>query len=49
MKRVLLCYDIANDLIECSDRIATEFRHLMEDIFDWINNDLNAVEYRLYD
>lgn len=49
MKKVLVIFGERCDLIECPDRIATEFRHLMEDIFDWINNDANAVEYRLYD
>lgn len=49
MKKVLVIFSERCDLIECPDRVATEFRHLMEDIFDWINNDTNAVEYRLYD
>lgn len=45
MKRVLLCYDIANDLIECSDRIAENFDDIIGGIYDWIKTDPAGAEY----
>lgn len=45
MKRVLLCYDIANDLIECSDRIADNFDEIIGGLRKWIKTDPAGAEY----
>ncbi len=45
MKRILLCYDIANDLIECSDRIADDFRNIIGGLRNWIKTDPAGAEY----
>lgn len=49
MKKVLLIFSDYCDIIYCPDRVATEFRNLIEGIYDWINDDVNALEYKLYD
>lgn len=49
MKRVLLKYDVYNDMIECSDRIAENFDDVIGGIYSWIENELDGAEYRLID
>lgn len=49
MKRVLLCYDISNDMIECSDRIADNFKKIIGGIYSWIENEPDGTEYKLID
>ena len=47
MKRVLIKYDISNDLIECPDRIVDNFDDIIAGIFKWIENDPEGAKYKL--
>ncbi len=47
MKKVILVYDISSDLIECSDRMANDFRNLIGGIYSWIEDDPDGAEYKM--
>lgn len=47
MKKVILVYDISSDLIECSDRIADDFKNIIGGLYDWIENDPEGAEYKV--
>ena len=47
MKKVILLYDVSNDLIECPDRIADNFDEALEGIYDWIENDPDGAKYKV--
>jgi len=47
MKKVLIKYDVSNDLIECPDRIADNFDDNIGGIFKWIENDPEGAEYKM--
>lgn len=49
MKKVILLYDVSNDLIECPDRIADNFDEALEGIYDWIENDPDGAKYGFTD
>ena len=47
MKKVLIRYDVSNDLIECSDRIADNFDDNIGGIFKWIETDPEGKKYKM--
>ena len=47
MKKVLIKYDVSNDLIECPDRIADNFDDNIGGIFKWIENDPEGAKYKM--
>lgn len=46
MKKILLKYDVSNDLIMCPDRVADNFEDYIGGIYDWIRKDPAGEEYR---
>lgn len=40
-------YDISSDLIECSDRIADDFKNIIAGLYDWIENDPEGAKYKV--
>lgn len=47
MKKVLIKYDVSNDLIECPDRIADNFDDNIGGIYKWIENDPDGAKYKM--
>ena len=47
MKKVLIKYDVSNDLIECPDRIVDDFEDNIGGIFKWIENDPAGAKYKM--
>lgn len=46
MKKILIKYDVSNDLILCPDFIAEKFDDYIAGIYQWIKTDPAGAEYR---
>lgn len=47
MKKVLIKYDVSNDLIECPKRIVDNFDEHIGGIYRWIENDPDGEKYKM--